>query len=158
VEALLVKGADPNVRTTKAMPLLSRFIQQATGLEVNALGATPFWWAASYGDVPIMRTLIDWGASPWINSADGTTPLMVAAGVDFVEGQDKYGRRWFALDTTVLQERAQAAVQFCLDLGLDINAANNKQQTALHGAVYFGGTMLVPYLVAHGANVNAINA
>ncbi len=101
--------------------------------------------------------LIEWGADPWINTSDGTTPLMVAAGVDFVEGQDKYGRRWFALDTTVLQERAKAAVQYCLDLGLDINAANNKGQTALHGAVYFGGTMLAPFMVEHGANMNAIN-
>src|SRR5207244_1937513 len=110
----------------------------------------PFWWAASYGDLPIMRTLIEWGADPWITTADGTTPLMVAAGVDFVEGQDKYGRRWFTLDTTVLQNRARDAVQFCLDLGLDINASNDKGQTALHGAVYFGGTMLVPFLVDRG--------
>jgi ankyrin repeat protein len=157
VEALLAKGADPNVRTKKAMPLLSRFIQQATGLEVEAQGATAFWWAASYGDVSIMRTLVEWGADPWINTVDDTTPLMVAAGVDFVEGQDKYGRRWFALDTTPLQNRARAAVQYCLDLGLDVNAANDKGQTALHGAVYFGGTMLVPFLVEHGAHMNAIN-
>jgi ankyrin repeat protein len=158
VEALLAKGADPNVRTTRPMPLLSRYIQQQTGLDVNPLGATPFWWASSYGDLQTMRLLIDWGADPWINAADGTTPLMVAAGVDFVEGQDKYGRRWFTLDTTVLQNRARDAVQFCLDLGLDINAANEKGQTALHGAVYFGGTTMVPFLVERGANMNAINA
>jgi ankyrin repeat protein len=157
VDDLLARGADPNVRTTKPLPLLSRFIQQATGLEVVTNGATPFWWAASYGDVRIMRSLVEWGASPWINTVDGTTPLMVAAGVDFVEGQDKYGRRWFELDTTPLQERAMQAVQYCLDLGLDINATNAKKQTALHGAVYFGGTRLVPFLVARGANINAIN-
>ena len=28
-----------------------------------------------------------------------------------------------------------------------INAVHRKGQTALHGAVYFGGTMLVPFLV-----------
>jgi ankyrin repeat protein len=157
VRALLETGADPNDRTFKALPLLSRFIQQQTGLEINPIGATPFWWAASYGDLPVMHLLIEWGASPWINTSDGTTPLMVAAGVDFVEGQDKYGRRWFTLDTRVLQERAKSAVQYCLELGLDINATNNKGQTALHGAVYFGGTMLVPFLVERGANLNAIN-
>ncbi len=157
VADLLGHGANPNVQTKKPLPLLSRFIQQATGLEVNPLGATPFWWAASYGDLASMRLLIDWGADPWLNTVDGTTPLMVAAGVDFVEGQDKYGRRWFALDTSPLQTRARDAVQFCLDLGLDINATNVKGQTALHGAVYFGGTMLAPFLVERGANVNAIN-
>jgi len=157
VRALLEKGADPNARTFKAMPLLSRYIQQQTGLEINPIGATPFWWASSYGDLPLMHMLVEWGADPFINSSDGTTALMVAAGVDFVEGQDKYGRRWFTLDTTVIQERAKAAVQYCLELGLDINATNNKGQTALHGAVYFGGTMLVPFLVERGANMNAVN-
>lgn len=157
VRALLENGADPNARTFKAMPFLSRYINQQTGLDITPQGATPFWWAASYGDLAAMHMLIEWGADPWINSSDGTTPLMVAAGVDFVEGQDKYGRRWFALDTTVLQQRAKAAVQYCLDLGLDINAANNKGQTALHGAVYFGGTMLAPFMVEHGANMNVVN-
>jgi ankyrin repeat protein len=154
VRALLEKGADPNARTFKTMPLLSRYIQQQTGLDITPNGATPFWWAASYGDLAAMHMLIEWGADPWINTSDGTTPLMVAAGVDFVEGQDKYGRRWFALDTTVLQQRAKAAVQYCLDLGLDINAANNKGQTALHGAVYFGGTMWLHH-GQHSANMNA---
>src|SRR5437764_491912 len=82
--------------------------------------------AASYGDVPIMRMLIAAGADPSISTADHTTPLMAAAGVDFVEGQDKYGRRWFTTDTMPLQIRARDAVTYCLELGGDINAANDK--------------------------------
>ena len=81
---------------------------------------------------------------------------MVAAGVDFVEGQDKYGRRWFTFDTRRFSS-ARDAVAYCLDLGLDINAANDHGQTALHGAVYFGATRMVPFLVDRGAKVNVVN-
>jgi len=157
VTTLLARGADPNARLTKPLPLLSRFIGQQTGLEVNTNGATAFWLAASYGDLETMRLLVRGGADPRLTTDDRTTALMVAAGVDFVEGQDKYGRRWFSTDTTTLQNAARDAVQYCLDLGLDINAANDKGQTAMHGAVYFGGTMLVPFLAQRGANLNAIN-
>ncbi len=50
-----------------------------------------------------------------------------------------------------------AAVLYCLELGADINAANLRGQTALHGAVYFGGTTLVPFMVEQGAKVNVVN-
>ena len=101
--------------------------------------------------------LLEWGADPWINSADGTTPLMAAAGVDFAEGQDKYRRRWFGVDTTALQERAMAAVDLCLSIGLDINAVNDKGETVMHGAAYLGGTTFAPFLAARGAHLNGIN-
>jgi ankyrin repeat protein len=157
VKALLADHADPNARLEKALPLLSRFIGQQTGLEVNTNGATPFWLAASYGDLETMHILIAGGADPSLMTVDHTTPLMVAAGVDFVEGQDKYGHRWFALDTTPLQDKARAAVLYCLELGNDINAVNDKGQTALHGAAYFGGTTMVPFMVKHGAKMNVVN-
>jgi ankyrin repeat protein len=157
VKALLARGADPNARLERPLPFLSRLILQAHGLEVSTTGATPFWLAASYGDVPMMRMLVAGGADPKVTTSDKTTALMVAAGVDFVEGQDKYGRRWFLLDTTPLQERAMAAVDYCLELGLDINAVNADGQTALHGAVYFGGTRMVPFMVERGAKLDVVN-
>jgi ankyrin repeat protein len=157
VKALLAKGADPNARLTKPMPALGRLILQAHGLEVVTAGATPFWLAASYGDVATMRILKEGGADPHLASNDGTTPLMVAAGLDFVEGQDKYGRRLFSLDTTPLEARAREAVLYCLELGADINAANDKGQTPLIGAVYFRSPALVRFMVEHGAKVNVVN-
>jgi uncharacterized protein len=157
IRALLAHGADPNARLERPLPLLSRVVGQQTGLEVDMIGATPFWLAASYGDVETMHILIAGGADPSVTTVDDTTPLMVAAGVDFIEGQDKYGRRWFSLDTSALQEKAMASVLYCLDLGNDINAVNDRGQTALHGAVYFGGTRMVPFMVEHGAKVNVVN-
>ena len=157
VTALLAHGADPNARVEKPLPLLSRFIGLQNGLMPTVIGATPFWLAASYGDVQIMRILVDGGADPLLTSNDGTTPLMVAAGADYVEGQNKYGRRSFSAYYQALQNRALDAIELCLELGNDINAANEQGQTALHGAVYMGGTLLVPYLVEHGAKMDVQN-
>ena len=157
VKALLARGADPNARLTKPMPALSRLILQQHGLEVTTIGATPFWLAASYGDMQTLRILKEGGADPNLTTADRTTPLMVAAGVDYVEGQDKYGRRRFTLDTTALQARARDAIVYCLELGADINASNDKGQTPLIGAVYFRSPAHVKFMVDRGATINVVN-
>jgi ankyrin repeat protein len=157
VTALLARGADANAQLKRPMPLLSRFILQAHGLEVSTIGATPFWLAASYGDVRTMRILVAAGANPLAKSSDNTTPLMVAAGVDFVGGQDKYGRRWFANDTNALQQAAQDAITYCLELGDDINAANDLGQTPIIGAIYFQSPAMVQFLVDRGAKINVVN-
>ena len=157
VKALLARGADPNARLTRPMPLLSRFILQAHGLEVSAIGATPFWLAASYGDVRMMRILVEGGGDPLTKSSDNTGPLLVAAGVDFVEGQDKYGRRWYANDTAALQQAARDAITYCLELGDDINTANDLGQTPIIGAVYFRSPAMVQFLVDRGAKINVVN-
>ncbi len=157
VRALLAAGADPNAHLEKPMPLLSRYIRLDNGLMPTTMGATPFWLAASYGDVEIMRLLVDGGSDPFLTTTEGTTALMVAAGADYVEGQDKYGQRSFPANYETLQRRALAAITLCLELGLDINAVNVKGQTPLHGAVYTGGTLLVPYLVERGAKMDVVN-
>ncbi len=157
VKALLEHGADPNARLTRSMPVFSRVILIDNGMSVEKLGATPFLLAAGFGDLMAMELLIAGGADPLLTSNDGTTALMVAAGADFVEGQDKYNRRWFDDNVVALQESALLAVQKCLELGLDINAKNQSNQTALHGAVYLGGARLLSYMVENGANIDAIN-
>ena len=65
--------------------------------------------------------------------------------------------RWFG-DNLELQEAARDSIDYLLELGLDINARNDDNQTALHGSVYLGGTMLVPYLLERGAEIDAINS
>ena len=156
VSALLERGADPNPRLERRLPFVSRRILQANGLTPSTTGSTPFLMAASFGDLESMRILVDGGADPLLTTDDGTTALMVAAGADYVEGQDKYGRRWFG-DNLALQESALETVRVCLDLGLEINAVNDDGQTAIHGAVYLGGTLLVPFLAERGADIDAVN-
>jgi ankyrin repeat protein len=157
VAALLERGADPNARLERRLPFVSRRINQDNGLTPSNIGATPFFLAASFGDLESMRMLVDSGADPLLRVNDGTTALMVAAGADYVDGADKYGRRWFG-DNLPLQETGLEAVKYLLDLGHGINDTNDNEQTTLHAAVYLGGTVLVPFLVAQGADINAINA
>src|SRR6185295_12804452 len=61
MEALLKKGADPNVRLTKHLWYMSYNFDL---LGVNTTGATPFWRAAYGTDVPAMRLLVKYGADP----------------------------------------------------------------------------------------------
>jgi ankyrin repeat protein len=157
VQLLLAKGAAPNARLEKRMPSLSRDVGLQNGLDVNTLGATPFWLAASYGDVEAMQILLAGGADPSLVSKDGTSALMVAAGIDFVDGQDKYGVRTFDEDITPLVLRARDAILLCLEAGLDVTAANDNGQTPLFGAVYLGSPMLVQLLVDRGAPIDVRN-
>lgn len=157
VTALLDRGANPDARLDKPLPFVSRRILQANGLAPSNIGGTPFFLAASFGDLESMRLLLGAGADPMLRTKDGTTALMVAAGADYVDGADKYGRRWFG-DNLPLQETALETVQYLLDLGLEVNARNDYDQTPLHGAVYLGGTTLVRFLIDQGADIDAINA
>ena len=156
VAALLDHGADPDSRLTRRLPFVSRRIQQANGMTPSNLGATPFFLAASYNDLESMKILVEGGADPTLRTDDETTALMAAAGADYVEGADKYGVRWFG-DNLPLQQSALAAAKYLLGLGLDVNAVNVHDQTTLHGAVYLGGTLLVPYLVDQGAEIDVVN-
>jgi ankyrin repeat protein len=157
VKMLLAKGANPNARLARRMPSVSRDVGIQNGMDVNTIGATPFWLAASYGDVQTMRILLAGGADPTLTTNDKTTPLMVATGIDFVDGQDKYGVRTFDEDISHLVLRAAEAAKLCLDLGLDVNATSDKGQTALFGAVYMGSPPLVQLLVDHGAHIDVTN-
>ena len=152
VKALIARGVNLDAKTERAMPLVSRSLGEGP-----LVGATPFWMAAFYNDLDMMRTLAAAGADTRMASKDGTTPLMAAAGVNFAEGQDKYGRRWFRPDVVILQERALEAAKLCLELGNDVNAVNDEGETALHGTAFLGGTQMAPLLVSHGAKLDAVN-
>ena len=92
---LLDHGANPNVRiswqekkfdkeggTMKNPPLI-----QLGRHYLTYVGATPFYIAAHNGDVEYMRLLAEHGADPKLPNALGVTPLMVAAGLDYWEGE-----------------------------------------------------------------------
>jgi ankyrin repeat protein len=186
VAALLAHGADPNVRLRSAPASLfgpargagSEVIteveatkpraagggsgrpgaERALGGAGSFAGATPFWLAAKNVNVEIMRMLAEGGADPTLANVDGTTPLMVAAGVTQVQGPrakrgdvSQFYSNWGEADS--LQ-----AIDYLLGLGADVNAANQAGQTPLHGAAYMGGTALVQRLVERGARINAQDA
>ncbi len=157
VALLIARGADPNARLERPMPLLSRGLNALTGMQVSTIGATPFWLAADLGDARVMRMLAAAHADPLIATRENTTPLMAAAGVDFIEGQDRYGRRWYQHTTMPIQLAALEAVKVALELGNDVNAANSDGLTAMHGAAYMGSNLLVQYLFDHGAKLDVRN-
>jgi hypothetical protein len=115
---------------------------------VNRLGATAFFLAAKNNDVEAMKVLADAGANARIPSADGTTPLMVAAGLAmWYVGED--GGSLPGQEDEVLE-----AVRMCVTLGDDVNAANNAGETPMHGAAFRGVNSVVEYLVTQGARLD----
>jgi ankyrin repeat protein len=96
----------------------------------------------------ILLTLLAAGANPNLTTDDGTTPLMVAAGLGrptFQPGLQRGGR-------TITGEEA---VKILVEAGADVNAVNEADFTALHGAAFRGLDEIIRYLVEHGANINA---
>ena len=167
ITELLARGADPNARiTTTAMfmshigyPTKGAFETFACGTG-NLRGATPLWVAANASSgrgggadqvdtiVEILRTLLAAGADQHLSTDDGTTPLMVAAGLgrESFSPREPRGRR---------SVTAEAAVTALLEAGADVNAANEADFTALHGAVFRGLNEVIESLVSHGADIDA---
>lgn len=140
MKALLDKGAKPNTPVNEK-PWFRSFTNDYTW--VDPAGATPFWRAAQSSDIKAMRLLIAHGADPKIATKSGDTPLMAAAGIG-----------WAANWSVNAPYPAIEAVKYCIELGNDVNAADNRGYTPLHGAAYLGNNDMVNYLVSKGAKVD----
>ena len=143
LKKMIAVGGDVNARMT------TNGMKDGQRNRLNRLGATPFFLAAKVTDTEAMRVLLDAGADATTPSADGTTPLMVAAGVAIWNpGED--GGSLPGQEDEVLE-----AVKLCLEHGNDINAANYRGMTALHGAAFRGANNVAAYLVEQGADLDA---
>jgi ankyrin repeat protein len=142
VKALIAHGADVNARLTKNPPRYGIDLFHMMPLP----GATPFFLAALSAEAEVMRVLAANGADPRITNNDGTTPLMVAAGLGRTPG-----------DSLITDEDSIEPVKVCLQLGIDINAANSSGETALHGTAYYGNPKVAQLLVDSGANMSLKN-
>jgi ankyrin repeat protein len=149
IERLLAMGADPNVRT-REFPHERRFIVEVVGSVawVDLTGQTPFLRAAAAGDLDVMRLLLRHGADPTLPTYAGTTPLMVAAGVNW------------AVDETYDEGPAALleAVQLAHSLGNDVDAVNSMGIAAIHGAANRGANDVIEYLAANGARLDVPDA
>lgn len=144
IQLLLDKGANPNART-KEQPPEHRFLTRIGDLSwVDFTGQTPFLRAALSGDVTTMKLLVAHGADPNIATASGTTPLMAAAGINWVVAQT-----WDEGQPALLE-----AVKYAHSLGNDVNAVNSMGLTAVHGAANRGSDEILRWLAANGARLD----
>jgi ankyrin repeat protein len=139
IDALLAHGADVNTRMRSSTETRTIFTHQWLHEE----GATPLLRAAQSGDMTLVRRLLDRGADPKLATDDGTTALMVAAGIGWVEGVTY---EWSPAQTL-------ETVRLLLDLGVPVNAQNLDGQTALMGAAHKGRNDVVELLVERGADL-----
>jgi ankyrin repeat protein len=139
VRTLVAKGAQLNTRVSK------RPNMGVTTL--NSIGATPFLLAARTADAPLMKLLAELGADPLLTNEDGSTPLMVAAGLGTNAPGEDPGTEPEVLD----------AVKVALELGNDLNAVDKNGETAMHGAAYKHVPSVVRYLAEKGARMDVWN-
>ena len=147
VTLLLARGADPNRVYTKKIPP-----RQAQGDIVVTPGATPLYRAMKATDLTVVRLLLDKGANPSAAITDGSTPLMMAAGL---------GARRVVSDEDVVEKAGTAdpldAAKMFVEAGADVNVQNDLGNTALHYAAQTGLTRIVEFLVSKGAQVDVYN-
>ena len=139
VRTLVTKGAALDARVTK---------RPSMGVTtLNSIGATPFLLAARTADAPLMTLLAELGANPRLTNEDGSTPLMVAAGLGTNAPGEDPGTEPEVLD----------AVKVALDLGNDLDAVDKNGETAMHGAAYKHVPTVVGYLADKGASADVWN-
>jgi ankyrin repeat protein len=170
VNALLAHGADPNVRLRKG----SKSGRQGKLWVVpeEFVGTTPFFLAAKFAEAGIMRALAIAGADTVSGlERDGTTPLMVAAGVltpGFARGSiDRRGRQVDHAEVELLRQldpdkrpelnSGIEAVKVAVEFGGDVNAVNKAGETALHGAALHGFVSVIRFLAEKGAKLEVQN-
>jgi uncharacterized protein len=169
IKRLLDAGVNPNPQLNMHRPgrggNSGRFVD-----DLLTTGVTPLLRAAIGHDVDAVRELLAHGAIVDLPNVMGVTPLMGAAGVG-VSGRD----RRIGLDGDI-QTRVIATLDVLLAAGADVNAritdidsrtariaristmTERNGQTALYGAVKFGWTRVVEYLLAHGAKADVVDA
>lgn len=148
--ALLTRGANPNAR------IAANDTRGPDGTPFAMRGATPYFLAAVSGDAPLMRLLGSRGADPRLGADGGATPLLAAARSACTGSCEFQGAN---LDVDPIAAAAALdAVQVAVELGADIDAANEDGQTAMHMAAFTGADGVVQFLADRGAVVDVQDA
>lgn len=150
---LLDGGADPNTRLLRRLPRIAGDLSTLSG-PMSWVGATPFWLAAKFTDREMMRLFADRGADTRLTTDDGTTPLMVAVGIGYVDGYDRYGNLRFDGYSARREQNDLEAATLALALGGDVTTVNAHGQTVMHGAAYLGSDAIVQFLADLGAEID----
>ncbi len=157
IGALLDHGADANAPLKTWTP--TRRSSDDWNFEPPIVGATPFWLAARFDEVNVMRMLVKHGADPlFVLHSDyvaeqgfgqaprkeTATTLMAAVGVIRTKA-------WVDLPRAEAEPATLEAVKICVEAGADLNVANTDGRTALDAANGLRYKSVVDYLTAKGA-------
>jgi len=107
--------------------------------------ATALMRAAFSGDLELVKLLLERGADPHIQSKDRETTLMAACGTGFINGYSKGHSPADRLEV----------VKLLVQLGEDVNAADNYGITPLMVAANLGDVPVIQYLIDQGADLAA---
>src|SRR5207302_4462944 len=124
MKALLDRGADINARLG-VRPWYRGFGNNSSP---DQEGSTPFWRAALALDIDAMKLLVSRGADSKMMTKHGANALEAAAGMNHShQGANE-----------VPQARFDTVKYLVEQIGLDVNAKDDKGYTALHGAALIG--------------------
>jgi len=123
------------------------------GSNVTGKGATAFLRAAVVSDLPMMRLLLEKGASPTATTAAGANAVMIASGLGW---NDNTMRTAIALGFAT-EEDTLEALKLLVGFGLDVNAVDAQDRTAMHGAASRGANQVIQFLVEHGAKIDVMS-
>jgi ankyrin repeat protein len=113
------------------------------------IGSTPLLRAAKAFDVDAIKLLIEGGAVVDLPNNAGYTPVMAAAGLGSRD-HDTRGR----FLTEDVQTKSIEALRVLIKAGADVNARDNRGQTPVHGAAFWGWTDVVQFLADNGAKLD----
>jgi ankyrin repeat protein len=139
IRKLLDGGADPNAVVNNTPRARMREGSP------RIVFSTALMRAAFAADLELVKLLLDHGADPKIISRDGETMVSAAAGLAFIHGYHR-GKS--------PQERLQV-VKLFVELGNDVNQADDYGITALMAAGNYGDVPIIQYLIDVGADVGA---
>lgn len=139
VKKLLDAGANPNFQVQNTPRARMREGSP------RIVFATPLMRAAFAGDLALCKLLLSYGADPKIISTDGETMIEAASGLAFIPGYHR---------TKPPAERLEV-VKLFVELGNDVNQADDYGITPLMAAANLGDTAIIQYLVDVGANLGA---
>jgi ankyrin repeat protein len=104
--------------------------------------------AAKTGDAAVARILLEAGADPGRAQKNGSTAVMLAAGMAGNRGGNNPDRG--------AEEGALQVIRLCLDRGADVNAVSTTGDTAVHAAVT--SPAIIRLLAERGARLDVRNA
>ena len=157
-KSLLAHGADINAQIDWEEENGRNLIPQHLAIGpyfLSFVGATSFYIAAMNCDVPYMKFLAENGADATLATRQHVTPLLIASGIGFIEGEHP-GNPSICLEAVKLTHELGNDPLAVIDYdGYSKGSPNWDGATALHGAATRGADEMVEWLVEKGAPLDA---